>query len=1115
MRKNKKLKIEGTLISKTQLEEHLQKIAGNHNLNKKSSKNTYPVPNMLENFKFIQQVYNLLNEHVKLGIGIHPAGEWLLDNLYIIEETVKQIKKELSLKKYINFVGLENGPYKGFARVYVVASEIIAYTDNKIDRKDLEDYLKSYQTKKTLSMEEIWNIGTFLQIAIIENIREICEKIYSEQIQKYKVENIAERLIERKKKQNLIFKTNGIIKNIKTERKVLKNNMQNSFIEYMSYILKRYGKKGAPYLRILEEIVEMKGSSISEIIKKEHFDIALRKVSIGNSIVSIKKIQRINFLEIFEKINEVEEVLKKDPIGIYEKMDDKTKEYYRNSIEEISKKTKISEIYIAKKVLELSRKNVELDKKKSHIGYYLIDKGIDELYENLQYKQKKKLKGKTKVKLYLLIISFFSVLISYGVLKCLNIGDIWINILSFILLLVPSSEVGVLIIQYILSKIVKPKLIPKLNFSNGINKENATFVVIPTILSSKKKVKELINKLEVFYLANKSENLYFALLGDCTESKNEKEPIDEEIIKEGINQIEELNEKYNKHTKEIGQETNIFNFIYRKRVWNEKEESYLGWERKRGMLTQFNEYLLGNIENPFRVNTLEENKIPKIKYIITLDADTDLILNSGFELVGAMAHILNKPNIKDGIVVDGYGIMQPRVGINLDINYKTLFTKIFAGAGGIDSYTNAISDIYQDNFSEGIFTGKGIYDLEVYSNVLKGQIPDNSVLSHDLLEGCYLRCGLVSDVLLMDGYPTKYNSFMNRLSRWIRGDWQIIKWLKKDSQLNLLSKYKIFDNLRRSIFEISIIILFIYINLIEIIFKRKMIFIDLLIILISTFPYILEILNTLVFRKEGEERQKTFTPKISGTKGAIFRAIITFICIPYKAYVSSKSIIKTIYRMLFTHKHLLEWMTSEEAEKQAKSNLVSYYKQMLISVVFSAIVILTGLLEENIPILLFGTFWILAPIVAWYISKEEKEKQPINKLTKDEKDYLKEVGEKTWKFFKDYMIKEYNYLITDNYQEDRKEKIVERTSSTNIGLSLIAVISAYDLGYIDLSEAIKLLNNIITTINELQKWNGHLYNWYNTKTKEPLLPRYISTVDSGNFVRLFIYSQNLFRREVK
>ena len=616
---------------------------------------------MLENYKIIEQVYNLLNEHLKLGISIHPAGEWLLDNIYIIEQTVKLIQKELTLKKYKNFVGIANGQYKGFARIYVLAAEIVAYTDNKIEKNELENYLRSYQTKKSLSMEEIWNIGIFLQIAIIENIREICEKIYSSQMQKYKAENIVERLIENKPKNDLIFKNNEKKERLKIQ------DIRYPFIEYMSYILKRYGKKGYSYLKALEEDVEMTGTTVSEVIKKEHFDIAVRKVSIGNSIISIKKIQRINFLEIFEKVNGVEELLKQDPANVYEKMDNKTKEYYRNKIKEISKKTKISEIYITKKILEIA-KNKEPKTKPSHIGYYLIDSGINELYDSLQYKTTRKMKPKNKVKLYILLTSLLTIVTSL-ILTFILIGNyqnIGLNILSFIIFLIPSHEFSIKLIQYILSKIIKPKLIPKLDMQNGIDKENTTMVVIPTILKSKEKVQELTRKLEVYYLSNKSQNIYFTLLGDCTQSDKREETFDQEVIEEGKKQIELLNKKY---IKEKG--LPIFNFIYRKRIWNEKEDSYLGWERKRGMLTQLNQYILGNIKNPFLENTIENKMqdtknieeakkisedLKKIKYIITLDADTDLILNSGLELVGAMSHILNKPVIDEekNIVIDGY-----------------------------------------------------------------------------------------------------------------------------------------------------------------------------------------------------------------------------------------------------------------------------------------------------------------------------------------------------------------------------------------------------------------------------------------------------------------------------
>lgn len=916
MKKYQKLEIEGAILDEEQLKAHMEKIAIQHTLKAKSNKNTYPVPQMLENYTTIKNVYNLLNEHIKLGINIHPAGEWILDNFYIIEETVRQIEKEMTLKKYTNFIGIQNGKYMGFARIYVLAAEIVAYTDNKIDGENLKKYLQAYQTKKTLNMEEIWNIGIFLQISIIQNTAEICEKIYSSQIQKYRVKNIIERLVEKKEKNELKYNQITGTKLRDTEFK----GMKYPFIEYMSYSLKKYGKRAYGYLNVLEEEVEKLGITVSEAIQKEHFATAIRKISMANCITSIKKIQRINFLDIFEKINGVEGILNSDPAGIYEKMEHKTKEYYRNTIKEIAKKTNMSEIYIAKKTIELCNQGIDGNKDR-HIGYYLIGEGKKDLYNKLEYKEEI-ISEQTKAKIYILSIFIFTIILSLVIGKAVT-NSILKFIITTILLIIPISEFVNQTIQYILGKIIKPKLIPKMDFYDGIEAENATFVVIPTIIKTREKVQELFRKMETFYLANKSDNLYFAVLGDCSEGNKQEEEFDKEVIDEGIKQVEKLNEKYGK------QGFPIFHFIYRERQYNNSEEKFLGWERKRGLLTQFNEYILKHEKNKFKTNTINQDELPKIKYVITLDSDTDLVLNTAFELIGAMAHILNRPEVKNGIVVKGHALMQPRIGINLDISNKNIFTKIFAGAGGIDNYTNAISDVYQDNFGEGIFTGKGIYDVEVFSEVLKKEIPENTVLSHDLLEGSYLRCGLVTDVMLMDGYPTKYASFMNRLARWTRGDWQIYRWLK--SKLNSLSKFKIFDNLRRSLFEISIIVLLIWSVCIKTNWGIC------LAIAISIYPFLLDVFSLITSKKEGEKKQKMFTPHITGVKGAIYIAILTLGCLPYKAYVELISICKTIYRLMFSHKHLLEWMTSEEAEKQSKTTVSNYYKMMSVNVILGSI----------------------------------------------------------------------------------------------------------------------------------------------------------------------------------
>ena len=1097
MKLAKFLNIKGALLDNMQLQHYLEKIASEHTLQKSSSQSTYPIPRLDDNFKQITKTYDLLNSNLKLGINIHPAGEWLLDNYYIIEETYKSIKKELTLKKYQKFVGISNGEYKGFARIYVLATEIVAYTDGKIDSKKLKELLKAYQNRKTLNMEEIWNISSFLNIALIEQIRGVCEKIYFVQLQKYKVESIIERLVENKKSEDLIFR-----KNVENNKLFFS---KEPFIEYLSYRLNQYGKKGQPYLQVLEEQVIKTGTSISEIIKKEHFDIALKKLSIGNCIKSIKDIQRIDFTKIFEQINGVEDILKNDPAGIYESMTYKTKEYYRNTIKEISTENHVAEIYLTTKALELANKNKDaIDKRKSHIGYYIIGDGLRELSKELNIKIKKDKNPQKYIGKIQLVVSLIMLCISFLFFKVTN--NIIYTILFLVFSYVPISEVIIKFTQYILSKIVKPKLIPKLDFSDGIPENCATMVIVPTILKSKKDVSDMLEKLEVYYLANKSNNIYFTLLGDCSTSSKEVEEYDEEVIENGKKIIEKLNAKYSKST-------DIFNFIYRKRLWNSKENNFLGWERKRGLIEEFNGYLLGEKNNSFKYNSFDNKEIPKIKYVITLDSDTKLVLDTAKELVGAMAHILNKPVIdkEKNIVVDGYGIMQPRIGIDIDSSRKSLFTKIFAGMGGTDAYSNAISDIYQDNFDEGIFTGKGIYDLDVFYNVLENAIPENTVLSHDLLEGIYAKCGLVTDIVLLDSYPTKFNSYMLRASRWIRGDWQIILWLKNkvrnakgdliDNPINELGKYKILDNLRRSTLEIFQVLSLFILLLVN---NSKMIWFYSIIFLSIFIDLFLDFLNTIIFKKEGIKKQASFENKLPGLKLSFVRTIINFSCIVYKAFVALKAILVTLKRLIKTKEHLLEWTTADEAEKSSKVDLYSYIKEMWINELFGIILLIISMNKNSIYMAAIAILWIFSAYICYRISKNIEEIEKVKLLSLKEKKEVIEIAQKTWNYFYDFINKENNYLPPDNYQESRKEKIVDRTSSTNIGLGLISVVSAYDLKFIELETALFLIQKMLETIYKLPKWNGHLYNWYNIKTLRPLIPEYVSTVDSGNFIGYLI-----------
>ena len=1068
------------------MENYAKKIAIEHKVAGKASYETFPIKRMMEDFKTIHIAYNVLNECINLDVAIPPSGEWILDNFYLIEEQVNSIKNELKESEYLKLPAINNT-----ARILILARNLVDFTDGNITVDNIQIFLNSYQTKKVIEMREIWNFSIMLKIALIEYIRKVSERIIVSQYQKLKVESLVERLVNRVPSTKQKFSK---YKNLQVDSEA------SSYVEHLMYLLKKIGNDGVKYLEILEDEVKKIGTTVTDVIKVEHYDLTLKRVSVGNSITSLRRLSRVNWSIIFEKTNGIDSILNQDKW--YEKLDFETKEEYRNVIQRIADKTSISEIYIANKLIELSNINSSGKKNnyniqsinpvqeieyntsdnrnynsktsneliENHIGAYLIGDKKTELYNALGFKYKE---SKHKLTYYLLAIYVPTLIFSYV------LTGKW-----FWLAFIPVSEIFVNVINRIVSKKIIPQKLPRLE---KIDEDVNTFVIVPTLLNSADRVKKMMESLEVYYLANESERLFFALLGDVSEVDKEIMDYDDAIIKTGQAEAERLNKKYGKE---------IFYFLYRRRIFNEKQGKWLGYERKRGMINEFNNFLLFGEQGTFQTNTIKE--VPKIKYVITLDADTELPMDSAKKLVGIMEHPLNKPVIENGIVTKGYGLVQPKVGISIKSSTESLFSKIYAGSGGIDIYSTAESNVYQDLFGEAIFTGKGIYNLEIFHQVLHDQIPENKVLSHDLLEGSYLRCGLASDVEIIDGFPSRVNSYMIRQQRWVRGDWQIISWLTK-GPLNKLSKYKIFDNLRRSLVDVLTFILMTtgHINTA---------------LLVVFTPLIIDILDKILNINASKKKTltKDYLPIINGLKGSLYRSFLNLLFVPYKFVLMFEAIIKTLYRLFISKKNLLEWLTAADAEKVLGKDIKSFLREMGISFGLGIVLILVIKLTNPVMIglcILLTILWFLTPFVAYEISLPNKEEK--YKISLENKEFIIDVAKKTWKYFNDYMIKENNYLPPDNYQENRKNTTVNITSSTNIGLGILAVISAYDMNFINEDKMIVLLKNVLETISKLEKWNGHLYNWYNIKTLEPLNPKFVSTVDSGNFVG-YLYSAKEF-----
>ncbi len=1087
IRDDEKIEISDVLLNHEELKNHAIEIAKKHEIFKSQGNIKSLLSRLDNNFKIIGGVYQHLNEDVKKKKNLSSASEWLLDNFYKIEEQVKVVRQELIKEKFLKLSILNNGFLKGYPRVYAIGLELVSHTDSRVDEDTLIDFIKAYQSEKVLSIAEIWSLSLIIRSALIEKIRNICEKIQDNQIQWEKAEKMNGKDIDE------------ILDGIKEEFE----EMEAINSSYIEHLLKNLRKEEVEYGKV-KDYIEKKllefDTTIDRIIKWEHKEEAARKISIGNAIIALNIISTLDWNDIFESLSQVEEILKNDPSGIYKKMDFESRDYYRSQIEKISKKCNVSEIRIARKTIEYAQeaRNKNEEDKLKHVGHYIIGKGKEKLLSEFEYNKKYPLND-YPISIYLApIIILTSLITLFFASYAYNVSNsVWKSLLGLIVTLIPSSEIAVILVNWAITHIIPPSFLPKLEYKDGIPVSVSTMVVIPTLLPTKKCVEELLEKIEVYYQGNKEKNLYFALVGDFRDGENKVSIEDEIITKTALEGIKKLNKKY-------AEKEEIFFYFHRHRQYCQKQNKWMGWERKRGALVELNELLGGSKKTSYSIISGDITSIvEKIKYVITIDADTNLPMDTAKKLIGTISHPLNKAvvDVKKGIVTEGYGLIQPRIGLDIESANNSFFTRVFAGQGGIDSYTTAISDVYQDLFGEGIFTGKGIYELETFNKIVKDAIPDNTVLSHDLLEGSYVRVGLATDIELIDGYPSKYSSFMSRLHRWVRGDWQLIKWMSYNNPLSILSKWKIFDNMRRSLVSISLSMLIIL--GLTFLPGKSYVWIGLSILTIS-FQLIMEFTNCILFKHYKSRREKISCNVVYGMKSVFYQVLFLFIFLPYQGYMMGDAIIRTLYRVFISNKNLLEWVTASDVEKKLKNNQISFVKRMypgmFISFVFFTLVFFIK--PENLGYATVITLiWIASPIVAYRISKEEVIER---KLNKDDIKVLRRIGRKTWAYYEDFSGEEENYLPVDNYQEDPPNGLAHRTSPTNIGFLLLAILSARDLGYISITQMIDKVHKTLSTIENMENWKGHLFNWYDTRTLEVLRPFYVSTVDSGNFVGYLI-----------
>ncbi len=1023
------------------------------------------IKKLFNNFKEITCYYEYLVEKTKNYEYVSAVDEWVIDNYFLVVEhkngimpirkiIAKQLKKSDKIYYIIKDMATKNNYNMSFEQLV---------SDLNLYQKEHDEYFMHGDIEMILSL---------LTIIYIDRLSEICKAEYKKFQDRDKVARIIENNKETKFEMSNFFDAGLDIES------------NTNYIFEINNQLSSFGTKANELFKKLNNILESKNISIKEVLNEEYQKRIETSILVSNIFNDLKEFSEFTQDDINRSVSECEKNLIQDQV--YSKMTKETKILYRGQIFALAKKNKIDEVTYTEELLKRAKREGK------HIGEYLFNKE----------------KNKLKSFLYMSVVLVLTVLLTL-ILSRYFISN---RVIGFLILLIPVRQLIIQLLNQFLLKFMQTKPLPKMDFSKGIPASEATMVVIPTIVGDTKKIKNMFDILETYYLVNKTNNLYFTLLGDIKSADKEVMLADKEISKYGAKYASDLNKKYKK---------DIFHFVYRKRFFNEKENCYLGYERKRGALLHFNRLLLNKLTEEeknkyFNIHTFQDFDV-KIKYVITLDTDTQLVLNTALNLVGAMAHPLNKPvlNASQTRVVEGYGILQPRVNVDIEATSKSLYSQIFAGIGGFDTYNSIVPNIGQDLFDEGSFVGKGIYDLEIFDKILYDKLPDNLILSHDLIEGSYVRCGFVSDIELIDDFPSKFLIDVTRQHRWARGDTQIIGWLfpkvrnkkneKVKNPISLLSKWKIFDNIAR-MFLYPTLLLMQILALIDGLINPVW---WMLFVIIEISLPIIFFLKTKMYPEKESLKKIYYKNLMFGGKSIVSRSLIVLTTIPYYANMYMDAFFKSMYRLLISKKNLLNWITAEEAEKTIKSDLKNYIKTLSFNIFLGLIFLIYAFfINFDCLTLLIAVVYISAPFILYYVSKDIIHNK-IN-LSEDELDSVKEVARRTWKFFEDNLTQENNYLIPDNYQENREEKLDKRTSPTNIGFSITSIISAYKLGFIDKAQAISLLEKIINTVKSLEKWNGHLYNWYNIETKQKLYPYFVSTVDSGNFVAALIVLNQFF-----
>ncbi len=1121
--------IRSELFSADQMEQHGKKLAVAHRLASRR------VPDQLlarlaRNEEVLVDVCARLTSVVSANRRVTPAGEWLLDNFYLVEEQIRTAKRHLPKGYSRELPCLAHGPAVGMPRVYDLAYEAIAHGDGRIDAESLSRFVAAYQTVAPLKLGELWAIPIMLRLALIENLRRVSVRIAVGAVHRDRAHAWADQMTS-----VAVNDPNSLIL-VLADMARSNPPMVSSFVAELARRLQGQSAALALPLTWIEQRLAESGFSIEQLVQREAQDQAGVQLSISNTIGSLRLLGSMDWRDFVEAMSIVEQKLREDPGGLYGRMDFATRDRYRHVVEEIAKSSHRSETEVARKAIQLAYHATAGhagydgdDARAAHVGFYLVDKGRPQL-ERAAEMRVPALEAlcRTARRVPLLLYLGSVALVTAGVTAPLLVvaRDDGIAapglVLLGALLLLTTSQLALGMVNWLVTLAVTPRPLPRMDFAMGIPPQSRTLVVVPTMLASAEGIEQLVEALEVRFLANRDDNLHFGLLTDWQDAATEMLPADAALVLHARHGIEELNRKYRRPpaATTAGASSDIFFLFHRPRRWNPQEGVWMGHERKRGKLADLNAFLRGRGSDRFALIVGDTAGLADVQYVITLDTDTQLPRDSARQFVGVMAHPLNRarfatPDRNQGgeLVTEGYGILQPRVSVSLPGVNRSWYARMHGGDPGVDPYTRAVSDVYQDVFGEGSFIGKGIYDVDAFERAVGYRFPETRILSHDLLEGCYARSALLSDVELYEDYPSTVSADVARRHRWIRGDWQLVGWLlpfvpgpgprRLRNPLSALSLWKLFDNLRRSLVPAGLTLLLL---LGWTILPDDALW-TLVVIAILWLPSASASLVALVRKPEEVLWRQHLIAAADAAGLHAAQTLVALAFLPYEATVNLDAVARTAWRMLFTHKGLLEWNPSV-ADAPARPRVDDGGRPSALAASFQSMwiapVIATGTaaglaayapsaLAQAWPILLL---WLMSPVIAWWLSRPLLRREA--RLSTDQTIFLRKLARRTWAFFETCVGPDDHWLPPDNIQEHPVATIAHRTSPTNMGLALLANLAAYDFGYIPAGQMLARTSNAIDTMHALERHEGHFYNWYDTLTLRPMPPLYVSAVDSGN-----------------